>query len=205
MTDTIIRIDTNQGIYGLGEVRDGASARYALVLKSRILGENHAISKDFPQDQTIRRRFPLKQVKLNTRIPLVSGEHDPASRAGTAWASARFHSERLHPRVFCESGSRPVLVRDSTIANRVSRKASSIWTTRRASESSSIARPPRSTERRFCRSAYSPGATGTLPSRFLNHLRLISGQNSFNTCESASVPICVNIRCMVGANPTESE
>src|SRR5690349_16756402 len=40
MTDTIIRIDTNQGIYGLGEVRDGASARYALVLKSRILGEN---------------------------------------------------------------------------------------------------------------------------------------------------------------------
>jgi len=26
MTDPIIRIDTNQGIYGLGEVRDGASA-----------------------------------------------------------------------------------------------------------------------------------------------------------------------------------
>jgi L-alanine-DL-glutamate epimerase-like enolase superfamily enzyme len=40
MTDPIIRIDTNQGIYGLGEVRDGASARYALFLKSRILGEN---------------------------------------------------------------------------------------------------------------------------------------------------------------------
>src|SRR5215467_11069698 len=36
----IIRIDTNQGIYGLGEVRDGASATYALFLKSRILGEN---------------------------------------------------------------------------------------------------------------------------------------------------------------------
>jgi len=40
MTDPIIRIDTNQGVYGLGEVRDGASARYALFLKSRILGEN---------------------------------------------------------------------------------------------------------------------------------------------------------------------
>ena len=40
MTDPIIRIDTNQGIYGLGEVRDGASGRYALFLKSRILGEN---------------------------------------------------------------------------------------------------------------------------------------------------------------------
>ena len=36
----IIRIYTNQGLIGLGEVRDGASARYALMLKSRILGEN---------------------------------------------------------------------------------------------------------------------------------------------------------------------
>jgi len=36
----IIRLDTNQGIYGLGEVRDGASATYALMLKSRLLGEN---------------------------------------------------------------------------------------------------------------------------------------------------------------------
>lgn len=36
----IIRIDTDQGVYGLGEVRDGASTTYALFLKSRILGEN---------------------------------------------------------------------------------------------------------------------------------------------------------------------
>ena len=36
----IIRIDTNQGIYGLGEVRDGADERYALMLKSRILDQN---------------------------------------------------------------------------------------------------------------------------------------------------------------------
>lgn len=36
----IIRVDTNQGIYGLGEVRDGADGRYALLLKSRILGLN---------------------------------------------------------------------------------------------------------------------------------------------------------------------
>jgi hypothetical protein len=40
MTSPIIRIDTSQGIYGLGEVRDGASKNYALMLKSRILGEN---------------------------------------------------------------------------------------------------------------------------------------------------------------------
>jgi len=37
---TIIRIDTNQGISGYGEVRDGAHEYYALMLKSRILGEN---------------------------------------------------------------------------------------------------------------------------------------------------------------------
>ncbi len=37
---SVIRIDTNQGIYGLGEVRDGADERYALFLKSRLLGQN---------------------------------------------------------------------------------------------------------------------------------------------------------------------
>ena len=36
----IIRIDTNQGVYGLGEVRDIAGPNYAMVLKNRILGEN---------------------------------------------------------------------------------------------------------------------------------------------------------------------
>jgi L-alanine-DL-glutamate epimerase-like enolase superfamily enzyme len=36
----LIRIDTNQGISGLGEVRDGASKNYALMLKSRLLNEN---------------------------------------------------------------------------------------------------------------------------------------------------------------------
>jgi L-alanine-DL-glutamate epimerase-like enolase superfamily enzyme len=36
----LIRIDTNQGISGYGEVRDWASKTYALMLKSRILGEN---------------------------------------------------------------------------------------------------------------------------------------------------------------------
>ena len=40
MTCPLIRIDTNQCIYGLGEVRDGASKNYALMLKSRLLNEN---------------------------------------------------------------------------------------------------------------------------------------------------------------------
>ena len=37
---SLLRIDTNQGITGYGEVRDGASPTYALLLKSRLLGEN---------------------------------------------------------------------------------------------------------------------------------------------------------------------
>ena len=36
----IIRLYTNQGIVGHGDVRDGAAKEYALMLKSRILGEN---------------------------------------------------------------------------------------------------------------------------------------------------------------------
>jgi L-alanine-DL-glutamate epimerase-like enolase superfamily enzyme len=36
----IIRLDTNQGISGYGEVRDGATKTYALMLKRVVLGEN---------------------------------------------------------------------------------------------------------------------------------------------------------------------
>ena len=36
----LIRIDTNQGLTGWGEVRDGGSPTYALMLKSRLVGEN---------------------------------------------------------------------------------------------------------------------------------------------------------------------
>jgi len=37
---TIVRIDTNQGISGYGELRDQASTTYVLMLKSRLIGEN---------------------------------------------------------------------------------------------------------------------------------------------------------------------
>ena len=40
MRCTLIRLDTNQGLSGYGEVRDGASKTYALMLKSRLVGEN---------------------------------------------------------------------------------------------------------------------------------------------------------------------
>lgn len=37
---TLVKIMTNQGLVGYGEVRDGASRNFILALKSRILGEN---------------------------------------------------------------------------------------------------------------------------------------------------------------------
>ena len=37
---TLIKIYTNAGIVGYGEVRDAATKTYAAMLKSRILGEN---------------------------------------------------------------------------------------------------------------------------------------------------------------------
>ncbi len=37
---TLLKIETNQGITGYGEVRDASSRTYAAMLKSRILGEN---------------------------------------------------------------------------------------------------------------------------------------------------------------------
>ena len=40
MRVALIRIDTNQGISGYGEVRDGASMNYALTLKRQLIGEN---------------------------------------------------------------------------------------------------------------------------------------------------------------------
>lgn len=38
--NTILKIMTNQGIEGYGEVRDGSSKTYAAMLKSRLIGEN---------------------------------------------------------------------------------------------------------------------------------------------------------------------
>lgn len=37
---TILKLMTNQGLVGYGEVRDASSKTYALMLKSRLLGEN---------------------------------------------------------------------------------------------------------------------------------------------------------------------
>ena len=60
----IIRIDTNQGVYGLGEVRDGASADLRPVSEEPHCRREPARTRqNFPQDQTIRRTCPPGQAE----------------------------------------------------------------------------------------------------------------------------------------------
>ena len=75
----IIRLDTNQGISGYGEVRDGASPTYALMLKSRIMGMNPCnVDKIFRQ---------IKQFGHHARQAggVVSVEMACWDLAGKAW------------------------------------------------------------------------------------------------------------------------
>ena len=50
---TLLKLYTNQGIVGYGEVRDASSRTYAAMLKSRILGENpcnkEKLHPEFPE------------------------------------------------------------------------------------------------------------------------------------------------------------
>ena len=76
----IVRLDTNQGLSGYGEVRDGASPTYALMLKSRVLGEN-----PLHVDKVFRK---LKQFGFHGRQAggAVSIEMACWDLAGKAWA-----------------------------------------------------------------------------------------------------------------------
>src|SRR5471030_1069072 len=75
MTCPIIRIDTNQGVYGLGEVRDGASKNYALMLKSRILNENPCnVDKVFRRIKQFRGRIRCYADTTESNDPKVYGQ-----------------------------------------------------------------------------------------------------------------------------------
>ena len=63
----IIKLFTNQGLVGLGEVRDGASARYALMLKSRLLGENPCDVAACRYDPAVRQLLLLPDALLDLR------------------------------------------------------------------------------------------------------------------------------------------
>jgi hypothetical protein len=64
----IIRIDTNQGVYGLGEVRDVAGYQYAMVLKNRIVGENPLEDRlSVSEDPAVWRHLPPGRRRLRHR------------------------------------------------------------------------------------------------------------------------------------------
>ena len=100
----LIRIDTNQGVYGLGEVRDVANYQYAMVLKSRIMGEN-PLNVDYlfekiaqfgggsaPGRRRLRHRDGVvghRRARSTTR---------PSTRCSAASGATRFASTPTHPR-----------------------------------------------------------------------------------------------------------
>lgn len=63
-SSVLLKIYTNQGIVGLGEVRDGASATYALMLKSRLLGESLRHRPPVSPNQAVRRARPARRRRI---------------------------------------------------------------------------------------------------------------------------------------------
>ena len=45
----LIKVYTNQGLVGYGEVRDASSATYALMLKSRLVGKTLVMSTSYSE------------------------------------------------------------------------------------------------------------------------------------------------------------
>ena len=61
---TLIKLYTNAGIVGYGEVRDAATKTYAAMLKSRLLGENPATISTRLNRGRARLRTLLEQEEL---------------------------------------------------------------------------------------------------------------------------------------------
>jgi L-alanine-DL-glutamate epimerase-like enolase superfamily enzyme len=73
----IIRIDTNQGVYGLGEVRDAGNEGMALVLKHHIVGKNPLNIEpilDSVRNFTNQRRFGGGYSALDIALHDISGK-----------------------------------------------------------------------------------------------------------------------------------
>ena len=88
---TLMKIETNQGIVGLGEVRDGATRTYAEMLKSRLLGENPC-----DIDRLFRR---IKQFGYHARQGGgVSGVEVALWELAGLWRSRLPHARRTVPR-----------------------------------------------------------------------------------------------------------
>ncbi len=123
---TLIRIDTDQGISGYGEVRDGGSPTYALMLKSRLLGQNPC-----DVDRLFRR---IKQFGHHARQAggVCAVEMALMDLAGRAYGVPAYQlaGGRFRDRVLCYCDTTPA----STTAARWGGACGSAW--RRASPSS---------------------------------------------------------------------
>ena len=99
MRSTLIRLDTNQEIYGLGEVRDGASHIYALQLKRQLLGENPCnVDKVFRKSQTIwmARTAGRRRVRRGDGTDGFGGQSPRRTLLPTrGWKISRWHPHLL--------------------------------------------------------------------------------------------------------------
>ena len=90
MTCPIIRIDTNQGISGYGEVRDGASKTYALLLKSASSARTPATStRSSARSSSSALRPGRREASAASRWPVgIWPERRSASPCTRCWADA---------------------------------------------------------------------------------------------------------------------
>ena len=78
---TLLKLYTNAGIVGYGEVRDAATKTYAALLKSRLLGEN-----PLNVDKIFHR---IKQFGFHSRQGCgIWPERPGAFRAGSCWVAS---------------------------------------------------------------------------------------------------------------------
>ena len=78
----LIKLYTNQGLIGYGEVRDASSKTYALMLKSRILGENPCdVDRIFHKIK----QFGVGEPPVREALVTHQGDHDvPAAESERA-------------------------------------------------------------------------------------------------------------------------
>ena len=89
----IIRIDTNQGVYGLGEVRDAGNEGMALVLKPHIMGRNPLNIEpilDSVRNFTNQRRFGGGYSALDIALHDIAGKVYGARRPKPTRFARRF-------------------------------------------------------------------------------------------------------------------
>jgi hypothetical protein len=95
---SILRIETDQDIYGYGEVRDGGEVKTALVLKGLLLGKNHCNVEEIfktikPYGGLIRDKVKTRVLEPGNRQMLTGKRYPGGSGVPVKCALCRSHSE----------------------------------------------------------------------------------------------------------------